>query len=179
MGQNLHTALLRWCLIIICNFWHYGSLAHHVQELSQVWIPLGVVNTWCKCMQHVAQMTLEVIHDVFLNYSLRSPVTRRSLCTHVNPPPHHYLCLFCLCHVSGVQKFPRNERVSLPPLQTVVLCTEQKGVFHDDLTNVWCFSSCLAEMRKKKSKFLKTWMMPRHWAQYCPNTRTHITPKCF
>ncbi len=75
-----------------------------------------------------------------LNYSLRSPVTRRSLCTHVNPPPHHYLRLFCLCHVSGVQKFPRTERVS-----RLLFCVLNiKGVLRW-LNKCFIFMSCRDE----------------------------------
>lgn len=120
MEQDSHSAAVRGCLVIICDFWHCTFLARHIGQLSQASIPLRIVSKWCKCMQHIAQMKWEVIHDVcLLNYSPRNPVTRRSLCTHVNPPPRRYLRLLCLCHVSGVQKFPTAERVSLHSLPTV------------------------------------------------------------
>lgn len=83
-----------------------------------------------------------------LNYSLRSPVTRRSFCTHVNPPPHLYLCLFCLRHVSSVQKFPRAERVSLPPLLTVVVGVVLKEFFMDAL---W-FDAFLNVLQRREGK---------------------------
>lgn len=137
--NNIHTTPLRWChviiLIILSYFWR--SLAHHIGQLSQgLYLPKD-------CEQVMQMYATHCTDDLrgyswcVLNYSLRSPVTRRSLCTHVNPPPRRYLCLFCLRHVSSVQKFPRAERVSLPFLLTVVFCIE--WVFYGCFM-VWCFS---------------------------------------
>lgn len=34
-------------------------------------------------------------------------------------------------------------------------------------------------MKWRKSRSLKTWMMPKLWELCCPNTKTHTTPKCW